>query len=131
MAHTIDRVCVDRCFNYANYEASTREFRVRARPGNPYVMADAESAWSVVSGKYVVQEHDLPLLEIYQSAADINALKIRELTVGDRTNSLLGTGGPSFTQAYSWGALLFDFLVAPIPVVVLGGIWRRREKAAT
>ena len=37
--HILDRACIDRCFNYANYEPSSGAFRVRASPGNRFVAA--------------------------------------------------------------------------------------------
>ncbi len=36
--HIIDRACIERCFSYGNYEPGSRVFRVRATPGNPYVL---------------------------------------------------------------------------------------------
>lgn len=33
--HLIDRACVGWCFLYSNYEAPTRQFRVRVEPGSP------------------------------------------------------------------------------------------------
>src|SRR4029077_8385465 len=34
----LDHACIGRCFSYANYEASTGQFRVRANPGNTFVV---------------------------------------------------------------------------------------------
>ena len=35
--HFVDRACIGHCFNYANYEPASGQFRVRARAGNPFV----------------------------------------------------------------------------------------------
>lgn len=36
----LGRACVERCLDYGNYEASTRQFRIRARGPNPFVRTD-------------------------------------------------------------------------------------------
>ncbi|HTT64496.1 MAG TPA: hypothetical protein VMG35_21740, partial [Bryobacteraceae bacterium] len=38
MAHLVDRICVGRCFSYANYEPATAQFRVRAERENAFVV---------------------------------------------------------------------------------------------
>ena len=61
----IDRVCIGRCFSYANYEPSTPQFRVRAFSGNPIVVTDYGDSWKMQNGVYVVKETDPPLLQVY------------------------------------------------------------------
>jgi hypothetical protein len=43
--HVVDRICVGRCFSYANYEPSTAQFRVRADHENPFVVSDYGESW--------------------------------------------------------------------------------------
>ena len=86
--HIVDRACIEWCFSYGNYEPSTAQFRIRARPDNPYVIADAESIAPVANGKYVVQQRDLPLHEIYSCDPGTRALCIRELNAGEINGSL-------------------------------------------
>ena len=43
--HMIDRACIGYCFSYGNYEPSSGVFRVRAAPGNPYMLSDYDSTW--------------------------------------------------------------------------------------
>ena len=64
VTHMIDRACLGRCFSYANYEPSTAQFRIRAVAENPYVTAKYDDSWRMQTGSYVVQEHDLPLLQL-------------------------------------------------------------------
>jgi hypothetical protein len=64
VTHMIDRACLGHCFSYANYEPSTAQFRVRAVAGNPYVMSDYKESWKMQNGSYIVQERDLPLLQL-------------------------------------------------------------------
>ena len=37
LQHALDRACIGRCFSYANYEPSSRQFRIRAQAGNAVV----------------------------------------------------------------------------------------------
>jgi hypothetical protein len=64
VTHMIDRACLGRCFSYANYEPSTAAFRIRAVTANPYVTARYEDSWRMQTGSYVVQEQDLPMLQL-------------------------------------------------------------------
>ena len=50
--HIVDRACIGRCFSYGNYEPSTGLFRVRALPGNPYVLSDYGLAVDMENGEY-------------------------------------------------------------------------------
>jgi len=66
IAHSVDRACVGHCFSYSNYEPSSGQFRLRARPGSPVVTDSADKSEAMSSGDYVVQLEDLPLISIYQ-----------------------------------------------------------------
>ena len=61
VTHMIDRICVGRCYSYANYEPSTAQFRVRVSGPNPMVAATYADSLAMQTGKYVVQPRDLPL----------------------------------------------------------------------
>lgn len=62
--HMVDRICVGRCFSYANYEPSTAGFRVRAANGNAFVVSNFGDSLHMQLGGYVVQPRDLPLYRI-------------------------------------------------------------------
>ena len=64
LAHTIDRVCIGRCYSYANYEPSTAQFRIRAEAENPYVAYSYQDSWLMQVGAYVVKDSDLPLYQV-------------------------------------------------------------------
>ena len=64
LAHMIDRVCIGRCYSYANYEPSTAQFRVRAETPNPYVASAYQDSWLMQVGMYVVKDRDLPLYQV-------------------------------------------------------------------
>lgn len=85
--HILDRACIGRCFSYGNYEPSSEDFRVRAQPGNPYVLTDFDLAASTESGDYKVQPKDLPLYQVYDCSDDGNKLCIAALHAGEENNA--------------------------------------------
>lgn len=95
VAHFVDRACIGRCFSYANYEPSSGQFRIRARPGNPIVTASDDDSEDMQSGEYEVQDEDLPIMEIYQcDEKDLTRFCIRSLVPGEK-NGRLGYEPPS------------------------------------
>lgn len=84
--HAADRACIGRCFVYSNYEPSTSEFRMRARPGSPIVTASSEDSEDMQGGDYEVQPEDLPLTQIYQCDAKLfTKLCVRQYEAGELT----------------------------------------------
>ena len=86
--HILDRACVGYCFSYGNYEPPSEVFRVRARPGNPYVMTDSANTGSMEEGDYTVEAKDLPAYQVYQCSADWTELCIRPLQAGEDNDRL-------------------------------------------
>jgi hypothetical protein len=123
--HVIDRACIEHCFSYANYEASTGQFRVRANFGNPFVMTDWKAEEQVTFGGYVVEAHDLPLHQIYQTDSNLTTLGIRELAVGETTSSAFGKiRTHKYVQHFNGAALLTDLLLGPVILAGAGaGRW--------
>jgi hypothetical protein len=84
--HSIDRACIGHCFSFANYEASSLQFRVRAQPGNSVVTTSVDQSDDMSSGDYRVRKRDLPLVSIYQcDDADFTKLCARPLKEGQKT----------------------------------------------
>jgi hypothetical protein len=83
LQHIVDRACIARCFSYGNYEPSTGLFRVRARPGNPYVMSSYDDAVDMEDGDYTVEPEDLPAYQIFQCSPSGSDLCIRPLAAGE------------------------------------------------
>jgi hypothetical protein len=84
--HSIDRACIGRCFSFANYEASSLQFRVRALAGNSVVTTSVDQSDDMSSGDYRVRAEDLPLISIYQCVdADFTKLCARPLREGQKT----------------------------------------------
>lgn len=86
--HMVDRACIARCFAYGNYEPSSEQFRVRAKPGNSMVMNWAEDMGSMEAGDYEVQQADLPAYQIYQCSSKVTDLCIRKLEAGEDNDRL-------------------------------------------
>jgi len=84
--HSIDRACIGHCFSFANYEASSLQFRVRALPGNPVVTTSVDQSDDMSSGDYRVRKRDLPLVSIYQcDDTDFTKLCALPLREGQKT----------------------------------------------
>jgi hypothetical protein len=84
--HIVDRACIGRCFSYGNYEPSSTAFRVRALPGNPYVMTGDTS--DMEDGDYTVQPEDLPAYQVYQCSVSGTEICIRPLQAGEENDRL-------------------------------------------
>jgi len=88
--HIADRACVGHCFLFSNYEPSTRQFRIRVRPGSPVVTTSVDDSDDMQSGLYDVQDEDLPLKQIYQcDGLDLTQICIRDLAA-DEKNGRIG-----------------------------------------
>ncbi|HKW61939.1 MAG TPA: hypothetical protein VJN89_05285 [Candidatus Acidoferrum sp.] len=89
--HAVERACIGHCFSYANYEPSSKEFRVRVHEGNPLVTSSTDTAEDMAAGEYNMDESDLPMKQIYQcDANDLTKLCIRDLKAGDDLNIDIG-----------------------------------------
>lgn len=75
LTHIVDRVCIGRCYSYANYEPSTAQFRIRTTAENPFVASTYQDSWLLQVGAYVVKERDLPLYQVDLDAGGRMALK--------------------------------------------------------
>jgi len=83
LQHQLDRECIGRCLSYANYEPSSRQFRIRAVAGNGIVLDDYADVDAVAHGSYLVQPKDLPISLVYLCGADSRAVCVRSLAAGE------------------------------------------------
>jgi len=83
LGHGLDRACIGHCFSYENYEPSSRQFRLRAQPGNPYVMDEYMGSNAAQTGKYVVQARDLPISLVYLCGDQGDQVCMRSLQAGE------------------------------------------------
>jgi len=63
-------------------------FRVRALPGNPYVLTSYDLAIDMEHGGYIVQPSDLPVYQVYQCSSGGTELCIRSLEAGEENDRL-------------------------------------------
>jgi len=96
IGHIVDRSCINHCFSYGNYEASTGQFRVRAAPGNAVVMSRVPDVWRMEIGLYDVRAEDLPAYEIYQCGEKGRQVCLRSLEAGEKNNPQLRIQGSPF-----------------------------------
>ena len=82
LVHAVDRICLGRCFSYANYEPSTAQFRVRAYHQNGFVVSDYGESWSMQTGGYVVKARDLPMYNIDLCEPGSARICVAPLSVG-------------------------------------------------
>jgi len=82
--HDLDRACVGRCLSYANYEPSSRQFRIRAAPGNGIVLDKSVDVDAVSGGTYVVQSRDLPIYLVYPCGFGLSEVCSRQLQLGEK-----------------------------------------------
>ena len=87
LLHGLDRACIGHCFSYGNYEPSSRQFRLRAQPGNPIVFDQYKDSDAVQTGKYVVQSRDLPVDLVYLCGDLRDRVCSRSLHAGDVTGN--------------------------------------------
>jgi hypothetical protein len=81
--HDLDRACIGHCFSYANYEPSSRQFRIRAQPGNGIVSDNFADVDAIARGTYLVQPRDLPLYLAYPCGTNFQDVCSRPLHAGE------------------------------------------------
>lgn len=86
--HILDRACIGYCYSYGNYEPGSKMFRLRAAPGNPYVLPNYDIAVETEMGHYVVQPADLPAYQVYQCGPGGASFCIHPLRAGESNDDL-------------------------------------------
>ena len=81
LTHIIDRVCIGRCYSYANYEPSSGAFRVRVTGPTSIVAPTDMDSSRMQNGGYAVKERDLPLYRI--SVAADGSLVVESMPAGE------------------------------------------------
>jgi hypothetical protein len=116
LSHMVDRACLGHCYSYANYEPSTRQFRIRAGAGNGIVFSEYADVYGVEKAQYVVQPSDLPLSLIYACHPKEWEACVRPLIAGEVVHRGLGAAvSVDVAQAGVASALNAPALNAPAP----------------
>jgi hypothetical protein len=88
LSHILDRPCIGRCFSYGNYEAATRQFRIRVTGPTLAVAADMKIVREISEGRHIVQPHEAPLYAICPcEKSEDKSFCLRSLRAGERTCS--------------------------------------------
>jgi hypothetical protein len=82
--HMIDRVCIEHCFSYANYEPTSGHFRLRAKLDT--LIGDYWALLALQQESYIVRARDLPLIQVVSSPDD-KTFRIIHLSEGQRVTS--------------------------------------------
>jgi hypothetical protein len=90
--HLLARACVGHCFDFANYEASTGQFRIHADPGNPVVMPTHFEVGSIAVGNYEIRQSYLPLYGLIRCGPNRDEYFARPLLAGE-TQATVVCGG--------------------------------------
>ncbi len=69
LQHVVDRPCIGRCFDFADYEPSTGQFRVHAQPGNSFVLSDYGDIGKLERGQFVFNRTDVALYRVFSCHA--------------------------------------------------------------
>jgi hypothetical protein len=67
--HILDRACIGRCFSYLNYEPSSGQFRVRAQPGNLFVVMNDFEENSAQTKTQALSAEEITALQAYPCGA--------------------------------------------------------------
>jgi hypothetical protein len=84
-SHMLDRVCLERCLSYANYEPYSGHFRIRSNGWNPIVVSEGADFKGLTDGGYVVKSNVLPFYQIALCDESRPELCLKRLSAGDVT----------------------------------------------
>jgi hypothetical protein len=87
--HLLSRACIGHCFDFANYEPATGQFRIHPEPGNPVVMATYFEVGSIAVGNYKIRPSYLPLYGLIRCGPAPDDLFIRPLEAGETPATVL------------------------------------------
>ena len=85
LVHVADGVCVRRCFDYADYEPSTGQFRLRVLVPNGVVAPTMETVSEIELGEHIVTREEAPLYSICPSPDLARPFLLRRLAAGEKT----------------------------------------------
>ncbi len=81
--HIVDRACIGHCYSYANYEAATTQFRVRAYGPNDIVAHDNQTSVELQSANHTVTADEAPIYYL-KWIPEQKRFETRVLKAGDK-----------------------------------------------
>jgi hypothetical protein len=85
LVHIGSGACLGHCFDYANYEAATGQFRIRVAGPNSFVASTMKLVGELELGEHIVTPAEAPLYTICPSTNPAQQLVLRKLNAGDKT----------------------------------------------
>ena len=85
LVHIGSGACLGHCFDYANYEPATGQFRIRVAGPNPFVVPTMNLVGEMELGKHIVTPAEAPLYSICPPTNPSEHLILRKLEPGDKT----------------------------------------------
>jgi hypothetical protein len=79
--------CIGRCFDYGNYEPSTRVFRVQVTGPNQVVAPLVDTVLDIKYARHTVTAEEAPLYSVCPSSVPGRRFELRKLEAGERTCS--------------------------------------------
>jgi hypothetical protein len=90
--HLLSRACVGHCFDFANYEPATGQFRIHPEPGNPVVMSTYFEVGSIAVGNFEIKPSYLPLYGLIRCGPNRSEFFVRPLEAGETQATVLCGG---------------------------------------
>ena len=90
--HLLSRACVGQCFDFANYEPATGQFRIHPEPFNAVVMSTYYEVGSIAVGNFEIKTSYLPLYGLIRCGRDRDELSIRPLVSGETQATVVCPG---------------------------------------
>ena len=85
LVHVLDWACIGRCFDYANYEPGTGQFRIRVLGRNQVVAPTITIAQEIEYGHHIVAPDEAPLYSICPGTDSEHRLRLQKMKAGDAT----------------------------------------------
>jgi hypothetical protein len=85
LVHVGSGACIGRCFDYANYEPPTKQFRIRVVGLTPVNADNMDLVRELEEGRHIVTKEEAPLYSVCSSGDEENPLVLKKLKAGDKT----------------------------------------------
>ncbi len=85
LVHVLDWACIGRCFDYANYEPGTGQFRIRVLGRNQVVAPTIAIAQEIEYGHHIVAPDEAPLYSVCPGPDLSHRLRLQKMKAGDAT----------------------------------------------
>jgi len=85
LEHIGSGACLGHCFDYANYEAATGQFRIRVAGPNSFVAPTMKLVIEMESGQHTVTSAEAPLYSVCPSTNPSQQFMLRKLEAGEKT----------------------------------------------